>query len=293
MISIAINQRDVFFNSILLFCLIFILSFQLGYRTINIFSLRFILMLFIFVLLVQSLELLSLNYLKERKSLPILSNKQDHIKYFFKNFNLKEIRGYQKETIESNKSTISDYVYKTSIFNRINKIYVHDQFYQILKSLDEKDIDDVNKLVNGQIISILPRQIIHVFVPDFVKEDYINFSIGSLLRNKYASIQPLSRAVSSIPISFKIYFGNFFPLALIVLSFVIFIISDSFYNKEKKSISPIFILCAIGFGGGLLDIFNLMVPKTVFVILRKIPQTIIIYFLLLKLFEFYFQKRTN
>ena len=114
--------------------------------------------------------------------------------------------------------------------------------------------------------------------------------MAGFVGNIYDSRLLLSNQIGSVPITFKLYFGNSFPIFLIMLSLLIFVVADSFFFSDKKKflISPIFFLCCYGYGGGILEIFAAPNLDAVFFILfRKLPVTILLYFILLKIFKFY------
>ena len=118
--------------------------------------------------------------------------------------------------------------------------------------------------------------------------------MAGFVGNIYDSRLLLANQFGSIPINIKLYFGNFFPIFLIMLSILIFVVADSFFFSDKKKflISPIFFLCCYGYGGGILEIFaSSNLDDVFFVIFRKIPVTILLYFILLKIFKFYTKQK--
>ena len=146
-------------------------------------------------------------------------------------------------------------------------------------------------LETNKIISVLPQPVINLFLKDFDKQKYISHATAGLMKQFHSSHFVLARQEGSTAVGFKLYFGNLFPIPLFILALIVFTISDSLYDKNKNLISPIFILCCAGFGGGILTIFaSAGVDKMLFLFFRKFPTVMLMYFLLLYIFNAFRKK---
>mgnify|MGYP005820185049 CR=1 FL=1 len=60
--------------------------------------------------------------------------------------------------------------------------------------------------------------------------DYLGSSVGSYISGFYDERYGASQDTSSMLVNVKIYFGFFWPLALIILSIISFTLFDSFFK---------------------------------------------------------------
>ena len=117
-------------------------------------------------------------------------------------------------------------------------------------------------------------------------------SVGSYISGFYDARYGPSQDTSSMLVNVKIYFGFYWPLALIILSIISFTLFDSFYKYEKKIIiiSPILIILFYSTGGAIINFFSYpSFDTTASFLLRRLPQTIILYLIL----KFFYQRVTS
>ena len=150
---------------------------------------------------------------------------------------------------------------------------------------------DIKKMELNKIISILPQPLINLFNSNFDKNHYLNFSMASYIYRSYDPGIVLQLNIGSFVFSIIYYFSYFWPVVMFFSGIFIFTFFDSLYHRNSKTISPIAFIIFYTTAIGMLNIFTLSeIAKSVSFVLRIVPQTIILYFICVKIFLLLFKK---
>ena len=77
---------------------------------------------------------------------------------------------YENETEQvSNRNFFAEDHYKSTTFNRMNFLLIHDNYSYIKKSLSISQINGLRNLQKNKLISILPQPIINLFLITLIK----------------------------------------------------------------------------------------------------------------------------
>jgi hypothetical protein len=191
---------------------------------------------------------------------------------------------YVLEKRNSDVIFIENYYEKFIFLNRINPVKVHDNYFLLKDTLTQSELNQIKKYEKNKIISIFPSPIIQIFDNEFNKDNF-KMSIGSF-SYKFIDTKVINpNYIGSFAVSLYIYFGFFYLIFLLPLSFCIFSISDIFSNSKNK-LSPLLIFILFSTSGGLINSFAFSeISKLIFFIIRAVPQTIIFLFLLNKILK--------
>jgi len=283
-ISVGTNRRDVLFFGILSFFMTLFILYLLDLIKLN--RNAYIFLIFsIIIISISYQKIITFNkvYIYER-SIADTRTIQQNIKSFYKSLNnlasgnldLEVYEKYYRYAIDQS-GGFKDY-YNSLLYERINPIRYADSILNIYQGLNKKNIKEINEHNMNRIISIVPQPIINIFNKNFQKINYIYLTSASFIYQINNSKHFSRNDVGSFLIELRIFFGIFFFLPLIFISYISFIIFDSFYNKEKKKFSPVIIILFYAAGASVLDFFaspsfNIM-AMTLF---REIPQTVLIF----------------
>ena len=298
-ISIATNRRDILFFGILNLLMILMTIFLLG--KIQIDKKQFLKYFSIFIILLLSSETISkLNYayLVERnnvsragftnlKSFLSTFSKLNNNENFYKNF---------KSNMQFNMDTkINTQTYYDSlIFERLNPIKFADSFLFFAKRLDKNSLNEIKSHSFNRILSTVPQPFINIVNKNFNKSNYIYMTVATKIIKNVKQNHEASNDVGSFLIELKIYFGLLFFLPMIIISYLIFILFDSFYDKKKEIFSPIILIFLFYGSSSVYGIFSVTsLDSMVGFIIRGIPQSILLYLIFKILFNFFFKTKTN
>jgi len=294
--SFASSIRALFFDFILTIFMVYAFLYLLGLIEAGRYLFfKFILMIAIVIPSLSYIEHVSDIFLlqkHQREGITRLENFKQTLSSLISPSKQKEVRD---EIIELNDTILTRAIenkaeyFENKIFTRFNVVPQHDFFYFISEQLTKYQIKEIKKDFAPRIISLIPQPLISLF-SDFNKRDYLGSSIGSYISGFYdATNYGPSQNTSSMLVNVKIYFGFFWPLALIILSIISFTLFDSFCKYEKKIIiiSPILVILFYSSGSGLINFFaHSSFDITVSFLLRTLPQTIILYIIL----KFFYQR---
>ena len=292
-ISISRGSRSTFFDVVLLTLIIFFIQFLFNkFNTSKNFFIKFIFILIIFIPTINFFENLSNRFLSQKNDLrqrsPI-----ENFSFFFTNIFDNQISYEAKQqAIESNsKALFGENYYNNLIFNRINILMVHDNFNYIKPLLNKTQITNTKNLQINKIISILPQPIINIFNNDFNKANYNNLSTASYL---YGSVDVMmgNKSIGSALMTLYIIFEGWTFLLLLIFFIPFFIIFDSFYNRELKIFSPFILIFFYSTGLGILNFLSASDISVWFTLLRILPETLLLIFIINFIFKYFF-KREN
>ena len=292
-ISISRGSRSTFFDVVLLTLIIFFIQFLFNkFNTSKNFFIKFIFILIIFIPTINFFENLSNRFLSQKNDLrqrsPI-----ENFSFFFTNIFDNQISYEAKQqAIESNsKALFGENYYNNLIFNRINILMVHDNFNYIKPLLNKTQITNTKNLQINKIISIFPQPIINIFNNDFNKANYNNLSTASYL---YGSVDVMmgNKSIGSALMTLYIIFEGWTFLLLLIFFIPFFIIFDSFYNRELKIFSPFILIFFYSTGLGILNFLSASDISVWFTLLRILPETLLLIFIINFIFKYFF-KREN
>ena len=178
--------------------------------------------------------------------------------------------------------------------NRFNILLVNDNINYVLGNISLSKMNEIKKHEFNKIISIIPQPIINIFNKDFIKADYLSVSMGSFIYRAYDQYSVGRLNIGSFPFFMMYYYKILWPIYLFLLSIFVFFVFDSFFHQKKKIISPIVFFLFYATSGGALNIFTSSeISKLISLAIRNVPQTIILYFLLYKCYNLFFNKKIN
>ena len=154
------------------------------------------------------------------------------------------------------------------------------------KFIGNKQLDNLVDYEKGQIISILPSPVINLFSQSFNKNNFLNFSMTSKIFIEADRSFGGSKSNGLIyPIVYIYNDYSFYLLSLFVL-ILSFLVLDSFYNRKDKSFSILLFLLFYTTGGGLINAISQGSMSDAYALLfRDLPQSIVIFFILFKIFS--------
>lgn len=275
-ISISTNVRSILFDVIticvLISFLIFIFNEDGDLIKKNILKF-FIIIIFSFPI-INFLESVSKNYIYER-SLAKTNTPIENIYSFFKNENLFNENEKFSSNNFSEKTFFNEEYYKRGLFNRINILLINDNLIFAKNNLSAYQVELVKKLQINQIISIAPQPIINLFIKDFNKNDYLQYTTASYI---YGILDTMygNKNIGSVLVQLYIIFDIYVYLILLFIFIPSFIIFDSFYFCDEKKFSPYILIFFYTTSFGILNMFATSDISNVFTLtFRAIPQTLL------------------
>jgi hypothetical protein len=289
--SLAVNARSFFLDKVYLILILLLFFLILGIIKI---TYRFFfksLIFFIVALLIAPIlnnyseGILSVRNLRSEN----ISNPTQNIYNFFEN----TLDKSQIKFIDSNSSTLfkEDYIPST-IIGRINTIYTTDNLFFASKYLTSSSVQKIQDYEKNQIISIFPEFFIKMFDKDFNKKFYGENTTTSLFYKAVESDYGGPKSVGSMFATLHIYYNNYFFIYFYPITIVCFIAVDSFWLKTQRFSNLLFSIF-YGTAGSLTGVFAVpSISVLMNIIFRGIPQTIILYALLLWLYNSFLKKNT-
>ena len=280
-LSLGLNARSAFFDILFVGILIYCFSFLIGANQIKVLRLNKIVFILIFSLLIGSyIDKFSDSYLDVRATRDI-TNPISNIKNHFKNFNNQKSNKVYEVTPDR---IFDENYYQINILNRINIVKATDNILFSKKYLNKDQIDKILNYELNQILALVPNPVIKIFSNSFNKNDYLQFTITSKI---YRSVDKFFKGGKSNGISFGIFFiyENIFFLTLFLLSvFLCFTLLDAF--KYKNSYLIIFFVLIYSTSGSLINIISSgSLSDVIGTLIRSIPQSILFYFIIYKIFN--------
>ena len=294
-LSMSTGSRSLLFDLGLFIFFVFLIYVQQEYIKLNkSFLFTMVIILLVSLPIMTVLDTISKAYLLDRSK----NTQQSPIKNFTTTIN--RIMNYEqtksdvKEIYELSDFFQSEEYYDNSIFNRFNILLVNDNINYVLGNISPSKMNEIKKHEFNKIISIIPQPIINIFNKDFIKTDYLSVSMGSFIYRAYDQYSVGRLNIGSFPFAMMYYYKILWPIYLFLLSIFVFFVFDSFYHQKNKIISPIvFFLFYATFGGALNIFTSSEISKLISLTVRNVPQTIILYFLLYKCYNYIFNKKIN
>ena len=176
--------------------------------------------------------------------------------------------------------------YNSNLLERINSISYSDDLNYASSFLNERQKNMMSEYQANRIISILPQPVISLFSKKFNKQEYLTFGLVSymyrLMRPGYSGTMDMGTMFSLL----KIFYGYYFLILLIPLSIVCFIIFDSFYDSKSITFSPIILMYFYMNSGSALTFFSTpSLDINLYILIRGIPQTILLYLIMKIIYE--------
>jgi hypothetical protein len=289
--SLAINSRSFFLDKIYLILTLLLFFLMLGIIKITYrFFFKTLIFFIVAILIAPILNKYSESVLSVRNlRFENINNPTQNIYNFFEN----TLDKSQIKFIDSNSSTLfkEDYIPST-IIGRINTIYTTDNLFFASKYLTSSSVQKIQDYEKNQIISVFPEFFIKIFDKDFNKKFYGENTTTSLFYKAVESDYVGPKSVGSMFATLQIYYNYYFFIYFYPITIVCFIAVDSFWLKTKRFsnlLYPIF----YGTSGALTGVFAISsISVLMNIIFRSIPQTIILYALLLWLYNFFLKKNT-
>ena len=275
-ISLGLNNRSAFFDILFTGILIYVLLILTGIIEIKVLRFNKIFIILLFgILVANTIDRFSYTYIDVRdirdKTNPVL-NIKNHFNIFLAN----ETKNKNKD--QSNRIFKEDY-YKISILNRINIVKNTDNVLYANLFLNSVQKNDLLDYELGQIISIAPQPIINIFSSTFNKSVFLQKSITSKI---YKSVDKYFVGGKSSGSLFPILYvyNNYLYLSVFIFFVLIsFSVLDSLkYDNRYLIILFIFLYST---SGGLINFISTgSTAKLVSILVRTLPQSIIIFALL-------------
>ena len=288
-LSLGLNSRSAFFDLAFVGLLIYVFHYFLGFFEIKV--LRINKIFFIFILLMISTNLIdrfSQTYIESRE-LRDKTNPIQNIKNHFSSFlDEKVTREY---AYSSSENIFNENYYKVKLLNRINIIKATDNVLYAKKFLNTQQINNLISYEKNQTISILPNPIIKVFNNSFDKGKYLNFSMTSKIFIEVDRSFGGSKSNGLIYPIVYIYQDLLITIVTFLILICCFLFLDAFYNKNEKKFSILLFLFFYSTGGGIVNsISQGSISDLIALLVRDIPQSLLILFILYKLFLLVFKK---
>jgi hypothetical protein len=151
-------------------------------------------------------------------------------------------------------------------------------------------VQKIQDYEKNQIISLFPEFFIEIFDKDFNKNYYNENTITSLFYKAVESDYGGPKSIGSMFATLQIYHSYYFFIYFYLITTVCFITADSFWLKTQRFsnlLFPMFYATA----GALTGVFAVTsISVLMNVVFRGIPQTIILYALLLWLYNSFSKK---
>ena len=218
-----------------------------------------------------------------------INNPTQNIYNFFEN----TLGKSQIKFIDSNSSTLfkEDYI-SSSIIGRINTTYTTDNLFFASKYLTSSSVQKIQDYEKNQIISLFPEFFIKIFDKDFNKKFYGENTTASLFYKAVESDYGGPKSVGSMFATLHIYYNNYFFIYFYPITIVCFIVGDSFWLKTQRFSNLLFSIFYAS-AGSLTGVFAVTsISVLMNIVFRGIPQTIILYALLLWLYNLFLKKNT-
>jgi len=278
--SFSFNNRSIFFDAILLSALIIFILFLFSKIKIDkFFVLKFFFFLFIIAPSLNFIENLSLRFIDER-SLYSQRTPIENLESFVSDIFDKKKSIYSNKKKTYKQTFFIEEYYSKGIFNRINILIVHDNFIFLKSVLSKNQIQGVKDLQVGKIISVLPGPVIRVFIKDFEKSNFLQYSTASYLYGIY-DVMYGNLNIGSALMTLYLIFNKWLYFMLLFLFIPTFIFFDSFFNKKLMIFSPFILIFFYSTSGGVLNFFAASDISIWFtLIFRSIPQTFLIVLIL-------------
>jgi hypothetical protein len=283
-LSLGLNSRSAFFDLAFVGLLIYAFYFFIGYYEIKVLRLNKIFIVFIFLFFSTSLvDRFSETYIESRE-IRDKTNPVQNVKNHFSTFlDSKIIKNYDFYT---STNIFNENYYKVNLLNRINIIKATDNVLYAKKFIGNKQLDNLVDYEKGQIISILPSPLIKLFSQSFDKNNFLNFSMTSKIFIEADRSFGGSKSNGLIYPIVYIYNDYSFYLLFFFILILSFLFLDSFYNRKDKSFSILLFLLFYTTGGGLINAISQGSVSDAFALLfRDLPQSIVIIFILFKIFS--------
>ena len=277
--SLSINNRSLFFDSLLLLILIFLLIFFLDKLIIQNISFKFIILIILFFPSINFIEKISKNFLIERSAY-----KDRTITENIKSFGTLLFSNKNHDNYIENLNYFDKNYYSMSGFNRINILLIHDNFNNIEKNISQTKLKTLKNIQSNKLLTIIPKPIINIFNDKYDKSLWNSFSISSYLYGDVILGETTGRLkVGSALFTLKIIFGSIYFIILLIFFIPFFLLFDSFYNFENKSFSPFIILL---FYSTSIGLFNFVAASEITVAIHFIFRTVpeVLFFALISRF---------
>jgi hypothetical protein len=287
--SIAVNSRSFFLDKIYLILTLLLFFLMLGIIKI---TYRFFFKTLIFFTVAILIGPILNNYSESMLSVRDLrsENINSPIRNIYKLFE-NTLDKSQIKFIDSNSKSLfrEDYIPST-IISRINTTNYTDNLFFASKYLTSSAVQKIKDYEKNQIISIFPEFFIKIFDINFNKKFYGENTTTSLFYKAVESDYGGPKSTGSMFATLKIYYDYYFFIYFYLITIVCFIAADSFWLKTQR-FSNILFAIFYGTAGSVTGFFAVTSPSVLFgIILRNIPQTIILYALLLWLYNLFLRK---
>ena len=283
-LSLGLNSRsvffDIFFTGLLIYCY-FVFTGIIEIKVLRFNKIFFVLL--ISILLSNYIDRFSNSYLQVRDYRNNI-NPIQNIKNHFNFFNVKKNDYLKTRNAEISSQIFREDYYEINFLNRINVVKATDNIIYAKKYLTSDQIEKIIDYEFNKIISILPGPLIAIFNPQFNKTLYFNTITSTI----YKEVDRLYVGGKSNGIVFGILYlyEDFWMFLLFIFALLIsFTLIDSFFISNKSYFIIIFILLYLTSGGLINVISSGSVADMLGVLIRGIPQSIILYVLICKFYQ--------
>jgi hypothetical protein len=289
--SLAGNSRSFLLDKIYLILLLLLFFLILGIIKITYRFFFKALIIFIVAILIAPIfnnyseGVLSVRNLRSEN----INNPTQNIYNFFEN----ALDKSQIKFIDSNSSTLfkENYI-SSSIIGRINTIYTADNLFFASKYLTSSSVQKIQDYEKNQIISLFPEFFIKIFDEGFNKKFYGENTTTSLFYKAVENDYGGPKSIGSMFATLQIYYNYYFFIYFYPITIVCFIAVDSFWLKTQRFSNLLFPMF-YGTSGALTGVFAVSSFSVLMnLMFRGIPQTIILYALLLWLYNSFLKKNT-
>jgi hypothetical protein len=282
--SIIINSRGTLLHSVYVIIMLLIFFLLLGvvkitYKFFYKSLFAFILVLFISPIVNNySQTLLDTRGLRGEN----INNPIKNFDNFLESFSVKK----KMQFVEQETNLFREDYIPSTILGRVNTIFTIDNVFFVSKYLSLSSIEKIKDYENNQIISIIPEFIIRFFDKDFNKKFYIENTITAMIYKTIDNTYSGPKPVGSMFAILQIFYGYYFFIYFYLMVIICFIVMDSFCLKNQKFSYILFPLFYF-----ITSIFvTSSMSSLIEILLRTIPQTIILYLLLYYIYSLFLKK---
>jgi len=282
--SILVNSRGVLLHNMYVIIMLLIFFLMLGIIRITYnFFFKAVLALILLLSIVPILNNYSQTILDTRDlRYENINNPIKNFDIFLESFSNKN--KIQFDDVQS-KLFREDYIPST-ILGRVNTIFTIDNLFFASKYLSLSSIEKIKDYEKKQIISIFPEFIIKIFDNNFNKKFYNENTISAMIYKATDNTYGGTKPVGSMYAILQIYYGYYFFIYFYLITIICFIVIDAFCLKNLNftyMLFPLFLLITSIFtAGSVSSLFEIL--------LRLIPQSVILYLFLYSIYSFFLKK---
>lgn len=251
-LSLSLNQRSHFFEFLfVIIFLVFISSFYFKIKNQKFIFLNFIILILIIPFLSKTI-LVNREFKDELSASNLISKSVKKNQYI----------DYQLKSVTDENYT------ENAIIDRLILIKYFDRSYSLSKNFTDKNKFALAEFTKSRIISVLPQNIINLFIEDFDKKNYM-ISMGSFTERLNGTSSG-KYSIGSFLMESKLLFNNFNWLIIYIIFLFLFILFQQFQTFKENTVIYSYIPFIL-----ILELYHLAMSDSIvdlFYILRTLIQ---------------------